>query len=106
MQKLFAYGTLQEEEIQQDLFGRILEGISETLVGYELNEIQIEEEFGLVQYPVIMETGNSNDTITGVLYDVTMKELHQADLYEGKHYKRIEVHLQSNQNVWAYSLAM
>jgi len=106
MQKLFAYGTLQEEEIQQDLFGRILEGISETLVGYELNEIQIEEEFGLVQYPVIIETNNSHDTITGVLYEVTMKELHQADLYEGKHYKRIEVHLQSNQNAWAYSLAI
>jgi gamma-glutamylcyclotransferase (GGCT)/AIG2-like uncharacterized protein YtfP len=106
MQKLFAYGTLQDKDIQEDLFGRILEGIPETLVGYELNEIQIEEEFGLVQYPVIVETNNSNDTINGILYEVTMKELQQTDLYEGKHYRRIEVHLQSTQNAWAYSLAI
>ena len=106
MQKLFAYGTLQHEDVQQDLFGRILSGTPETLVGYELNEIQIEEEFGIVHYPIIKETDNSTDFITGTLYEVTMKEIHQMDLYEGLHYKRIEVHLQSNQNAWAYSAAI
>lgn len=106
MQKLFAYGSLQHEDVQQDLFGRILEGTPETLIGYELNEIRIEEEFGIVHYPIIMETSDSNDTISGILYDVTMKELHQADLYEGLHYKRVEVHLQSNQKAWAYSAAI
>ncbi|WP_325265318.1 hypothetical protein [Flavobacterium sp.] len=40
------------------------------------------------------------------MYEVTMKELHQTDLYEGLHYKRVEVHLQSNQNAWAYSAAI
>jgi gamma-glutamylcyclotransferase (GGCT)/AIG2-like uncharacterized protein YtfP len=106
MQKLFAYGTLQHEDVQQDLFGRILEGTPEILVGYELNEIQIEEEFGIVHYPIIMETENSNDTITGTLYEITQTELRQADLYEGLHYKRVEVHLQSNQSAWAYSAAI
>ncbi|WP_348823254.1 gamma-glutamylcyclotransferase family protein [Flavobacterium aestuarii] len=106
MQKLFAYGTLQDVDVQQDLFGRILEGTPETLVGYELNEIQIEEEFGIVHYPIIMETQDSNDTISGTLYIVTQSELRQADLYEGLHYKRVEVHLQSNQNAWAYSAAI
>jgi gamma-glutamylcyclotransferase (GGCT)/AIG2-like uncharacterized protein YtfP len=106
MQKLFAYGTLQHEDVQQDLFGRILQGTPEILVGYELNEIQIEEEFGIVHYPIIMETEKSNDTITGTLYEVTQTELRLADLYEGLHYKRVEVHLQSNQKAWAYSAAI
>jgi gamma-glutamylcyclotransferase (GGCT)/AIG2-like uncharacterized protein YtfP len=106
MQKLFAYGTLQNEDVQEDLFGRLLKGTQETLIGYELNEIQIEEEFGIVHYPIIMETNNSNDTISGIVYEVTVNELRQADLYEGKHYKRVEVQLQSNQKAWAYSAAI
>jgi gamma-glutamylcyclotransferase (GGCT)/AIG2-like uncharacterized protein YtfP len=106
MQKLFTYGTLQDKDIQENLFGRTLQGTPETLIGYELNEIQIEEEFGIVHYPIIMETNNSNDTIGGILYEVTMNDLHQADLYEGLHYKRVEVQLQSNQKAWAYSLVI
>lgn len=106
MQKLFAYGTLQDQDVQQDLFGRIFEGTPQVLVGYELNEIQIEEEFGIVHYPIIKETNDINDTISGTLYEVTQSELRQTDLYEGLHYKRVQVHLQSNQYAWAYSAAI
>jgi gamma-glutamylcyclotransferase (GGCT)/AIG2-like uncharacterized protein YtfP len=105
MIKLFTYGTLQHDDIQENLFGRILHGTPETLVGYALKEIQIEEEFGLIAYEILVETGNPEDTINGIVYSVTQKELYQADLYEGLHYKRIEVHLQSNQKAWAYSAA-
>ena len=103
MEKLFAYGSLQNEDIQKDLFGRILEGTAETLIGYVVKEIQIEEEFGMVHYPIITETHKTEDTINGMVYTVSTKELHQSDLYEGLHYKRVEVHLQSNQKAWAYS---
>lgn len=106
MQKLFAYGSLKQQDVQQDLFGRILKGTPETLIGYELNEIRIEEEFGLVHYPIITETHDSNSTIEGILYEVSMQELLQADRYEGLHYKRVEVLLQSNQKAWAYSAAV
>ena len=103
MEKLFAYGSLQNEDIQKDLFGRILEGTAETLIGYVVKEIQIEEEFGMVHYPIITETHKLEDTINGMVYIISTKELHQSDLYEGLHYKRVEVHLQSNQKAWAYS---
>ena len=102
MQKLFAYGTLRDPDVQENLFGRILHGIPETLIGYELDQIRIEEEFGIEYYPIIIETNDPNDTISGILYEISMKELHQADLYEGSHYKRVEVLLQSNQKAWAY----
>ena len=103
MIKLFTYGTLQHTDIQEDLFGRRLVGTPETLVGYALQEIQIEEEFGLIEYDILVETGNPEDTINGIVYLVTTTELNQADLYEGMNYKRVEVHLQSDQKAWAYS---
>ena len=106
MEKLFAYASLKNEDHQKDLFGRILEGTPETLVGYILKEIQIEEEFGLVYYPIINETNKQEDTISGMLYEVTKQELSQVDRYEGLHYKRVEVQLQSNQKAWAYSAAI
>ena len=102
--KLFTYGSLQQDDVQENLFGRILSGTPETLIGYALKEIKIEEEFGIVYYPIIVETHKAEDTINGIVYDITTIELHQADLYEGLHYKRVEVQLQSNQKAWAYSV--
>jgi gamma-glutamylcyclotransferase (GGCT)/AIG2-like uncharacterized protein YtfP len=105
MIKLFTYGTLQHDDVQENLFGRVLNGTPEKLIGYVLKRIQIEEEFGIVHYPVIVETKNEEDFIDGIVYEVTEKELYQADLYEGMHYKRVEVYLHSSQKVWAYSAA-
>ena len=105
MIKLFTYGTLQHEDVQENLFGRVLNGTPEKLIGYVLKRIQIEEEFGIVHYPVIVETKNEEDFIDGIVYEVTEKELNQADLYEGMHYKRVAVQLHSNQKAWAYSAA-
>ena len=105
MKKLFTYGSLQHSDVQENLFGRSLKGTPEKLIGYVLRNIQIEEEFGIVHYPVIVETKNEADFIDGIVYEVTDKELNQTDLYEGMHYKRVEVHLHSNQKAWAYSAA-
>ena len=48
MIKLFTYGTLQHEDVQENLFGRVLKGTPEKLIGYVLKRIQIEEEFGCI----------------------------------------------------------
>lgn len=103
MEKLFAYGTLKDKDIQEDIFGRILNGVPETLMGYVVKEILIEEEFGMEPYPIIAPTQNNDDTIEGIVYDLTEKELQLADTYEGSHYKRVEVQLQSKEVAWAYS---
>ncbi len=103
MEKLFAYGTLNDTEIQQNIFGRVLKGTSDTLVGYVINEIKIEEEFGVETYPIITQTDSALDSINGKLYEITDLDLQQADLYEGKHYKRIEVELESKDKAWTYT---
>ena len=53
MEKLFAYGTLKDKDIQETIFGRILTGAPDTLTGYAIQEIAIEEEFGMEHYPII-----------------------------------------------------
>jgi gamma-glutamylcyclotransferase (GGCT)/AIG2-like uncharacterized protein YtfP len=106
MEKLFAYGTLKDKEVQETIFGRILQGIPETLLGYVVKEIQIEEEFGLEPYPIIVETLNQENKISGILYELTEEQLQKADTYEGKYYRRIQVKLQSNQMAWVYSAAV
>jgi len=103
MEKLFAYGNLKEEDIQETVFGRLLQGVPETLMGYIVKEIKIEEEYGIESYPIIEATGNKADTISGIVYEVTLQELQLADRYEGKHYNRMQVQLQSNQTAWAFT---
>lgn len=106
MENLFAYGTLKDKEIQETIFGRVLTGTPDKLVGYAIKEIHIEEEFGVIGYPIITETQNLDDTISGILYKLSPRELQLADTYEGIHYKRIQVVLNSNQTVWTYSAAI
>ncbi len=106
MENLFAYGTLKDKEIQETIFGRVLTGTPDKLVGYAIKEIQIEEEFGVIGYPIITETQNPADTITGILYQLSPRELLLADTYEGIHYRRIQVKLQSKETVWVYSAAI
>ena len=106
MENLFAYGTLKDKEIQETIFGRVLSGTPDQLVGYAIKEIQIEEEFGVIGYPIITETQNSADTISGIVFKLSPRELQLADTYEGIHYRRVQVQLQSKETVWVYSAAI
>ena len=103
MENLFAYGTLKDKEIQERIFGRILKGTPDNLIGYVIKEIQIEEEFGIIQYPIITETKNSDEIINGICYQISKQEIELADIYEGLHYNRIEVQLESNEMAWTYT---
>jgi hypothetical protein len=64
MAKLFAYGTLKEKDIQENIFGRSLTG-TQTLLGYSVH-IEIEEEFGMETYP-ITPTNDAIDSIKGIV---------------------------------------
>lgn len=103
MENLFAYGSLREEEVQKTVFGRILKGVPEKLTGYAVKQIEIEEEFGIETYPIIVPSEDNEDAIHGIVYELTLEELTLSDTYEGNSYTRIEVPLPSKQIVWAYS---
>ena len=94
---LFSYGTLQELDIQLQLFGRELSGDPDSLNGYRLSDKKI-----MGKYKVIHETGAPEDRLDGVCYTLTFQELLNTDTYEGKAYKRILVTLASGKKAWVY----
>ena len=97
-ENLFAYGTLQIEAVQLATFGRRLKGQADTLLGYGLTTLRMEGE----EHRNLQFTGNPSDSIEGTAFEVTTKELEQADAYEPDCYERIRVTLQSGLQAWVY----
>ena len=103
---LFTYGTLQREDIQVDLFQRTLDGVPDRLVGYQMTAINLAAGDGRYQqYPVIFPTGNLEDVVEGVRFQITEEEMLRADEYEGESYHRAEVILESGRLAWVYVAA-
>jgi len=104
---LFSYGTLQQEAVQLAAFGRPLEGMKDTLIGYKLVMVQVaDQDFiaksGASYHRNVQYTGDSSDTIEGTVLSVTRKDLEQADAYEPFDYKRVQVKLKSGLDAWIY----
>lgn len=104
---LFSYGTLQLEKVQLESFGRILNGTKDMLKGYQLEELEITDEKVLSKseqtfHPIAIKTGNPEDFIKGVLFEITEQELHQADDYEVEDYKRVKETFESGKQGWIY----
>jgi len=104
---LFSYGTLQLEAVQMATFGRRLAGKNDALRGFELVSLKIEDQTvvaisGKAHHTMAKFTGRASDAISGVLFEVTLDEIQQADKYEVAAVKRVAVVLQSGVRAWAY----
>ncbi|WKL50196.1 gamma-glutamylcyclotransferase family protein [Flavobacterium pectinovorum] len=102
MEKLFSYGTLRSKEIQRQVFNRILTGSADQLLDHKLKSLQIEEEFGMADYVVVVPSTDPSDIIHGVVFDVSSAELAKADIFESNAYKRVHVKLKSGTEAWIY----
>lgn len=94
---LFSYGSLQQQEVQLSLYKRVLKGDEDQLKGFKLTE-----ELLYDQYPIIIETKDNTDLISGYVFEITLEELKFTDDYEGEHYRRIQVKLESGREAWCY----
>jgi gamma-glutamylcyclotransferase (GGCT)/AIG2-like uncharacterized protein YtfP len=106
---LFSYGTLQLEKVQLTSFGRILTGHKDALVGYSLSQVEITDENVLAQsdqrfHPVAIPSNNSDDKVSGVVFEITPDELLKADEYEVDDYARVAAILESGKTAWVYIL--
>ena len=105
---LFSYGTLQNNQVQIDLFGRILSGSKDILQGFKLAVIEITDEVFLSRgeqntQRIAIATGDPQDQIEGMVFEVTVNELLHADKYEPNDYKRVKVTLASGKQAWVYA---
>ncbi|AHE67137.1 gamma-glutamylcyclotransferase family protein [Legionella oakridgensis] len=106
-EKLFSYGTLQYETVQFANFGRKLVGQVDRLSGFKLSSVEITDANMIAAseekvYPIVSYTGLLSDEVCGMVFDISLNELEQADAYEGKDYKRIQVQLASGVKAWVY----
>lgn len=106
-EKLFSYGTLQDEKVQLDTFDRRLTGTAAALSGYGIEQLQITDPYVLeiseqAVHRILVHTGNPKDIVKGVVFDVTPDELEAADAYEVGDYQRVQVQLTSGERAWVY----
>ena len=104
---LFSYGTLQLEAVQMATFGRLLTGSRDTLTGFQLAPLKIEDEAviavsGKTHHTIARFTGRASDEVTGTVFRLTPDDIQNADAYEVDACKRIAVTLQSGVRAWVY----
>ena len=107
MPQLFSYGTLQQEQVQIATFGRMLQGQSDCLVGFEQSLVEIEDldvvaTSGMTHHPIIKFTGNTSHRVAGTVFEITDTELANADTYEVAAYQRVAATLGSGLHAWVY----
>ncbi|MBX9923657.1 MAG: gamma-glutamylcyclotransferase [Rhabdochlamydiaceae bacterium] len=106
-ENLFSYGTLQYEKVQIDTFGRKLTGKMDSLPGYFLEKLQITDagviaKSGEDVHSIVQFSGDPQDLVPGVVFQVSLEELLKSDEYEVAEYARIQVQLLSGIFAWVY----
>lgn len=108
MPLIFSYGTLQREPVQIETFGRPLAGRRDSLPGFELAKVRIEDartvaRLGMTHFDNARYTGDKRHVVAGMVFEITDAELIQADAYEKPaRYQRRKVTLSSGSRAWVY----
>jgi len=104
---LFSYGTLRLPAVQMATFGRLLAGTADTLRGFELVPLSIDDPrvvalSGKAVHTMARFTGRASDAIPGRVFTVTESEIQRADTYEVAAVTRVAITLDSGVRAWAY----
>ena len=107
---LFSYGTLQLEGVQLSSFGRKLTGQNDAMPGFKKAMVEITDPDVLAKsgerfHPIVSPSDDPNDSVDGMVFEITADELAAADRYEVSDYKRVEVTLRSELKAWVYIAA-
>jgi gamma-glutamylcyclotransferase (GGCT)/AIG2-like uncharacterized protein YtfP len=108
MPLIFSYGTLQEESVQVSTFGRLFQGQSDELPGFEqslvgIDDPQVVAASGKTHYANVTFNGRNDSRVSGTVFEITDDELAAADQYERlASYKRVAAILVSGKQAWVY----
>jgi gamma-glutamylcyclotransferase (GGCT)/AIG2-like uncharacterized protein YtfP len=106
-ERLFSYGTLQQENVQRETFGRLLRGQADALLGFRQEQVEITDPDVLAKsgkrfHPIVVRSGHAADRVRGTVFEITAAELAAADAYEVDDYERVEADLASGLRAWVY----
>lgn len=93
---VFAYGTLLDPKVQQRIIGRTVESRPDVLPGYRKGTLKLSKN------SYFIAVRDPDHSIEGGVLVVTESELERIDRYEGKHYERARVVLESGTEAWVY----
>lgn len=104
--RLFSYGTLQQENVQLSRFGRVLDGVPDTLPEHRIGWLTITDPAviaasGSDRHPIVLVSG-PQDSVAGTVFTISTTELAAADTYEVADYRRVLVSLGSGLDAWCY----
>lgn len=102
---LFSYGTLQRDEVQLELFGRLLNGTSDLLRGYRTASVEMADKVFLAKgenRQQLTLVASDGDVVEGTVFKISEEELLKADAYEPIGYSRVKVELESGKQAWVY----
>ena len=104
---LFSYGTLRDAAVQMANFGRLLSGRPDSLPGYTLSSILIDDAAvvalsGKSQHMIAARSKDTHDEVSGVVFEISPAELAAADRYEVAQYTRVLATLKSGVKSWVY----
>ena len=107
MAALFSYGTLRQANVQMATFGRLLDGTPDALPGYRLapmpiHDPKVVETSGLATHSIAVPSGDPEDRIEGLKFEISEAELAAADDYEVAGIDRIEAALASGARAFVY----
>lgn len=104
--RIFSYGTLQLENVQQALFGRLVAMSDDVLRGFEAVAIRIDDpdvlEYSGMATHLALVPATADAEIPGKVLELEPGDLPAVDQYEGENYRRVEVPLASGSTAWVY----
>ncbi|WP_260928397.1 gamma-glutamylcyclotransferase family protein [Novosphingobium sp. 9] len=103
---LFSYGTLRQPDVQRALFGRLVEGTADAMVGWrsrliEISDPEVIAKSGSRWHPMIERSDDPADAVDGTVFSITAAELASADAYEVDYVRR-PVLLRSGATAFVY----
>ena len=105
--RMFSFGTLQLDRVQQELFGRSVPTVPDALRGYRVGRIRISDPEvvrapGSDVHPALFPSDAADDVVTGSVLELSDDDLVAADRYEERAYQRRSVTLVRGRSAWVY----
>ncbi|MGN5733787.1 GDSL-type esterase/lipase family protein [Arthrobacter psychrochitiniphilus] len=105
IERVFSFGTLLVEHVQQSLFGHRVEMAKDSLIGHGTTEVVITDSDVIAKSGTNLHLGlvrREGDTVSGALLALTPDELAAADAYEVEAYARRRVPTGAHGQAWCY----